>query len=183
MQRLDESRTFIPVRIAVLTVSSTRDEESDRSGRTLVELAEGAGHRVVAKQIVGDNAEEIRSQVRAWIDSNEVDVVVSTGGTGLTGSDVTPDVFESLYDKPIPGFGEIFRWQSFAKIGPSTIQSRATAGVAGGTFLFALPGSPSACRDAWEGILVWQLDARARPCNLVELMPRLLESQAPARRS
>jgi molybdopterin adenylyltransferase len=173
--RIDQNRPFLPVNIAILTVSDTRDASQDRSGDTLADLVTGAGHRVAARQIVRDEQEMIVAQLRAWIADPEIDVVISTGGTGMTGRDVTPEAFHSVYDKEVAGFGELFRWQSYDKIGTSTIQSRATAGVAGGTYLFALPGSPSACRDAWEGILVHQLDNRFRPCNFVELMPRLRE--------
>jgi molybdenum cofactor biosynthesis protein B len=175
MPRLDETRPFLPVNIAVLTVSDTRTEADDKSGRTLVELIVAAGHRVAARAIVKDDEAAIVAQLRAWIGDPEIDVVVSTGGTGVTGRDVTPEAFQSVYEKEISGFGELFRWLSYEKVGTSTIQSRATGGVAGGTYLFALPGSPSACRDGWDGILVHQLDNRFRPCNLVELMPRLQE--------
>lgn len=175
MPRLDETRPFLPVNIAILTVSDTRGEADDKSGRKLAELIESAGHRVAARMIVRDDRDAIVAQLRVWIAEPAVDVVISTGGTGVTGRDVTPEAFQSLYDKEISGFGELFRWLSYQKVGTSTIQSRATAGVAGGTYLFALPGSPSACRDAWEDILVHQLDNRHRPCNLVELMPRLQE--------
>jgi molybdenum cofactor biosynthesis protein B len=173
--RLDQTRPFLAVNIAILTVSDTREAAQDRSGDTLAELAAVAGHRVVARRIVRDERDAIIAQLRSWITDSEVDVVISTGGTGVTGRDVTPEAFHDVYEKEIAGFGEVFRWLSYEKIGTSTIQSRATAGVAGGTYLFALPGSPSACRDAWEGILVHQLDNRFRPCNFVELMPRLLE--------
>ncbi|HJU17314.1 MAG TPA: molybdenum cofactor biosynthesis protein B [Stellaceae bacterium] len=173
--RLDQTRPFLPVNIALLTVSDTRDEAQDRSGRTLAELAEAAGHRIVARRILRDEKDDIAAQLRAWIADPQIDVVIATGGTGVTGRDVTPEAFHGVYEKEIPGFGEVFRWLSYDKIGTSTIQSRATAGVAGGTYLFALPGSPSACRDAWDGILVHQLDNRFRPCNFVELMPRLQE--------
>ena len=175
MPRLDETRPFLAVNIAVLTVSDTRTEADDKSGRTLVEMIEAAGHRVAARRIVRDEQGAIVEQLRAWIADPAIDVVISTGGTGVTGRDVTPEAFESVYEKKIEGFGELFRWLSYEKVGTSTIQSRATGGVAGGTYLFALPGSPSACRDGWEGILVHQLDNRHRPCNLVELMPRLQE--------
>jgi molybdopterin adenylyltransferase len=173
--RLDQTRPFLPVNIGLLTVSDTREAAQDRSGDTLAELAAAAGHRVVARRIVRDERQAIVAQLRAWIADPEIDVVISTGGTGVTGRDVTPEAFHSVYDKEIAGFGELFRWLSYQKIGTSTIQSRATAGVAGGTYLFALPGSPGACRDAWDGILVHQLDNRWRPCNFVELMPRLQE--------
>jgi len=173
--RLDQTRPFLPVNIALLTVSDTRSAADDRSGNTLAEMAAASGHSIVARHIVRDELSQIAAQLRAWIADPEVDVVIATGGTGVTGRDVTPEAFHSVYEKEIAGFGELFRWLSYDKIGTSTIQSRATAGVAGGTYLFALPGSPSACRDAWEGILVHQLDNRFRPCNFVELMPRLQE--------
>jgi molybdopterin adenylyltransferase len=176
--RIDESRPFLPVNIALLTISDTRTAADDRSGNTLAELVEKARHRVAARRIVRDDFASITGQLRAWIAEPEIDVVIATGGTGVTGRDVTPEAFHSVYEKEIAGFGELFRWLSYAKIGTSTIQSRATAGVAGGTYLFALPGSPSACRDAWEDILVHQLDNRFRPCNFVELMPRLQEHKA-----
>ncbi|HUN45061.1 MAG TPA: molybdenum cofactor biosynthesis protein B [Stellaceae bacterium] len=180
MPRIDETRPFLPVNIAVLTVSDTRTEADDKSGATLVELAGKAGHRVVARKIVRDEQAAIAAQLKAWIADPAIDVVISTGGTGVTGRDVTPEAFQSVYEKEIAGFGELFRWLSYQKVGTSTIQSRATGGVAGGTYLFALPGSPGACRDGWE-ILEPQLDNRHRPCNLVELMPRLLEHlQKPA---
>jgi molybdopterin adenylyltransferase len=177
MPRLDETRPFLAVNIAVLTVSDTRTEANDKSGNTLVEMIGAAGHRVARRRIVKDEKDAIAAQLRAWIADPEVDVVIATGGTGVTGRDVTPEAFQSVYEKEIAGFGELFRWLSYQKVGTSTIQSRATAGVAGGTYLFALPGSPGACRDGWEGILVHQLDNRHRPCNFVELMPRLLEHQ------
>ena len=176
MSRIDETRPFLPVHIAILTVSDTRTTVDDRSGDTLADLIARDGHVVAARMIVPDDQARITSLVRAWISEPQIDVVLATGGTGVTGRDVTPEAFHQIYDKKIPGFGELFRWLSFAKIGTSTIQSRATAGVTGGTYLFALPGSPSACRDAWEGILRLQLDNRHRPCNFVELMPRLTET-------
>ena len=176
MSRIDETRPFLPVHIAILTVSDTRTTVDDRSGDTLADLIARDGHVVAARLIVPDDQARITSLVRAWISEPQIDVVLATGGTGVTGRDVTPEAFHQIYDKEIPGFGELFRWLSFAKIGTSTIQSRATAGVTGGTYLFALPGSPSACRDAWEGILRLQLDNRHRPCNFVELMPRLTET-------
>jgi len=175
MPGIDESRKFVPINIAVLTVSDTRTEADDKSGRTLVERIEGAGHKVVAKTIVKDDKASIVAQLRKWIADPDVDAVISTGGTGVTGRDVTPEAFQSVYEKEISGFGELFRMLSYQKIKTSTIQSRATAGVAGGTYLFALPGSPGACKDAWDDILVFQLDARHMPCNFVELMPRLQE--------
>jgi molybdenum cofactor biosynthesis protein B len=175
MPRIDETRPFLAVNIAVLTVSDTRQIADDKSGQTLVERIAGAGHRVAARAIVKDEQAAIVEQLRRWIADAGIDVVISTGGTGVTGRDVTPEAFEQVFDKSIPGFGELFRWLSFQKVGTSTIQSRAVAGVAGGTYLFALPGSPGACRDAWDDILVHQLDNRHRPCNFVELMPRLQE--------
>ena len=175
MPGIDEQRAFVPVHIAVLTISDSRTEADDRSGEVIVSRLEEAGHKLIARNIVPDSKDVIGSQLISWIDDPEVDVVVATGGTGVTGRDVSPEVFEGLYEKHIPGFGEIFRMLSFKKIGTSTIQSRATAGVVGGTYLFLVPGSPGACRDAWDGILVHQLDNRYRPCNFVELMPRLTE--------
>ena len=175
MPRLDDSRPFLPVNIAILTVSDTRTAADDRSGDTLAELILRDGHRVASRLILRDEQAEIEAVLRQWVADPEIDVVLATGGTGVTGRDVTPEAFQAVYEKEIPGFGELFRWLSWDKIGTSTIQSRATAGVAGGTYLFALPGSPSACRDAWEGILHHQLDNRFRPCNFVELMPRLQE--------
>ncbi len=175
MARIDDSRPFLPVNIAILTVSDTRTEADDTSGRALAELIARDGHRVAARAIVRDEIAAIEAQLRRWIADPQVDAVISTGGTGVTGRDVTPEAFRQVYDKEIEGFGELFRMLSFEKVKTSTIQSRATGGVAGGTYLFALPGSPGACRDGWEGILKWQLDSRFRPCNLVELMPRLME--------
>ena len=172
---LDESRTFLPVNIAVLTVSDTRDLPTDRSGDTLVQRIAAAGHRVAAREIVRDDAPAIEATLRRWIADPQVDCVITTGGTGITGRDVTPEAFARVLEKEITGFGELFRMLSYAKIGTSTIQSRAIGGVAGGTYLFALPGSTGACKDAWDDILVHQLDSRFRPCNLVELMPRLKE--------
>lgn len=175
MSRIDESRPFLPVNIAVLTVSDTRTEADDVSGQTLVDRLSAAGHRLAARAIVRDDKEAIIAQLRRWIADPEIDCVIATGGTGVTGRDVTPEAFAAVYEKEIAGFGELFRWISYQKIGSSTIQSRATAGVAGGTYLFALPGSPGACRDAWDEILKWQLDYRHMPCNFVEIMPRLEE--------
>lgn len=175
MSKIDESRPFLPVNIAVLTVSDTRTLADDRSGDTLVERIAKAGHRLADRRIVRDDVPAIVDALKKWIADPGVDVVISTGGTGVTGRDVTPEAFEQVYEKSIPGFGETFRMVSWQKIKSSTIQSRATAGVANGTYLFALPGSPGACRDAWDEILVWQLDYRHMPCNFVELMPRLNE--------
>lgn len=175
---IDQSLPFVPVKIAILTVSDTRTEDDDTSGKLLAERARSAGHEVVAKRIVPDDVDTIETVLRAWIADENVDAVIATGGTGVTGRDTTPEAFARVYDKEIPGFGELFRWISFQKIGTSTIQSRATGGVAEGTYLFALPGSTGACKDGWDGILASQLDRRHRPCNFVELMPRLRESLA-----
>ncbi len=163
------------VNIAIMTVSDTRTEADDKSGQTLVERVKAAGHHVVEKRIVKDEIRQIQAVLKEWIAAPSVDVVISTGGTGVTGRDVTPEAFEPLYEKPIPGFGELFRMLSYQNIKTSTMQSRATAGVANGTFLFALPGSSGACKDGWDLILVHQLDSTHKPCNLVELMPRLME--------
>jgi len=176
---VDESRQFKPVHIAVLTVSDTRNEADDRSGPVLVERLQSAGHILADRAIVTDDAEKIVAQLEKWIADPKIEVVISTGGTGVTGRDVTPEAFESVYEKKIDGFGEMFRFISFQKIGTSTIQSRATAGVSNGTYLFALPGSPGACRDGWDGILKHQLDIRFRPCNFAELLPRLNEGKMP----
>lgn len=173
---IDESLPFHPVRIAVLTVSDSRTFETDRSGDALVQRLEGAGHVLADRAIVPDDADRIVTKLEAWIDDPAVDCVISTGGTGVTGRDVTPEAFARVCEKEIEGFGELFRWLSYAQIGTSTIQSRATAGVARGTYLFALPGSTGAVKDGWDGILATQLDSRHRPCNFVELMPRLREA-------
>lgn len=175
MAKIKGERAFLPVNIAVLTVSDTRTPATDRSGQTLAERIEKAGHRVAARDIVPDEKDAVIARLKAWIADADIDAVIATGGTGLTGRDITPEAFQAVYEKEIPGFGELFRWLSFQKIKTSTIQSRATAGVAGGTYLFALPGSPGACRDAWDEILIHQLDSRFKPCNFVELMPRLKE--------
>jgi molybdenum cofactor biosynthesis protein B len=175
MAKIDETRPFKPVHIAVMTVSDSRTEANDTSGQALVDLIARDGHVLKSRTIVKDEQTAIVGQLKAWIADPEIDVVISTGGTGVTGRDVTPEAFESVFEKKIDGFGELFRWLSYQKIGTSTIQSRATGGVANATYLFALPGSPSAARDGWEQILKFQLDNRLRPCNLVELMPRLNE--------
>lgn len=172
---LDENRAFIPVNIALLTVSDTRALAEDRSGDTLAARIVAAGHRLVDRAIVRDERELIVARLHAWIEDSEVDCVITTGGTGVTGRDVTPEAVEAVQDKAIPGFGELFRWLSFQSIGTSTIQSRACACVARGTYIFALPGSTGAVKDGWDQILVHQLDSRFRPCNFVELMPRLNE--------
>jgi len=167
---------FLPVNIAVLTVSDSRTLADDRSGDTLQKRLEDAGHKLVERSIVKDEIPTIVGQLRKWIAEPVVDIVLVTGGTGLTGRDVTPEAFAEVCEKDIPGFGEVFRWISYQKIKTSTIQSRACAGVAGGTYLFALPGSPGACKDAWDEILVHQFDIRFKPCNFVEIMPRLAET-------
>ncbi len=177
MSRIDENKDFIPVRIAVLTVSDTRDITQDRSGATLVERIEAAGHTLTDRMVVRDERDQIAAQLRTWIARDDIDVVISTGGTGLTGRDVTVEAHRDVYEKEIDAFGTVFTMISLAKIGTSAVQSRATGGVAGGTYLFALPGSPGACRDAWDEILKLQLDYRHRPCNFVEIMPRLDEHQ------
>ncbi len=175
MPGIDQNRQFIPLKIAVLTVSDTRSLADDKSGSTLAERIEKAGHAVAGRAIVPDDVEKIRAQLRAWIADPAIDVVISTGGTGFTGRDVTPEAAEPLFEKRMDGFSTAFHMVSYPKIGSSTIQSRATAGVANSTFIFCVPGSPGACRDAWDEILVNQLDYRFRPCNFVELMPRLDE--------
>ncbi|UAK26201.1 molybdenum cofactor biosynthesis protein B [Sphingomonas nostoxanthinifaciens] len=172
---IDESLPFLPVRIALLTVSDTRTHADDRSGDTLAERIAGAGHILADRAIVRDDVELIVARLHGWIDDPAIDCIITTGGTGVTGRDVTPEAFARVRDKEIEGFGELFRWLSYAKIGTSTIQSRATAAVARGTYLFALPGSTGAVKDGWDGILATQLDSRHRPCNFVELMPRLME--------
>ena len=173
--RIDESQAIKPVRIAVLTVSDTRDEESDTSGHVLAERIKTAGHELADKGIVKDDVAQIREQIKAWVASGSVDAIITTGGTGITGRDVTPEAFKRVLEKEIEGFGELFRMLSFEEIGTSTMQSRAFAGLANGSFVFALPGSTSACRTAWEKIIRAQLDARTKPCNLVNLRPRLKE--------
>ncbi|WP_170415196.1 molybdenum cofactor biosynthesis protein B [Ruegeria atlantica] len=175
MSRIDETKDFIAVRIAVLTVSDTRSVNEDRSGQTLVDRIESAGHTVADRKIVRDERTQIADQLRLWIADPEIDVVISTGGTGLTGRDVTVEAHRDVYEKEIEAFGTVFTIVSMEKIGTSAVQSRATGGVAGGTYLFALPGSPGACKDAWDGILEKQFDYRHRPCNFVEIMPRLDE--------
>ena len=169
---------FLPVHIAVMTVSDTRTLADDRSGDTLVERLETAGHVLAGRAIIKDETELIANKLREWIDNPEIDAVITTGGTGVTGRDVTPEALARVREKDIPGFGELFRWISYQKIKTSTIQSRACAGVANGTYLFVLPGSTGACKDGWDEILKDQLDIRHKPCNLVELMPRLNEHKA-----
>ena len=175
MSRIDESAVFLPVRIAVATISDTRDATNDTSGDTLAARVEAAGHVLAARAIIRDEVEAIEAQLRAWIAAPDVDVIITTGGTGITGRDVTPEAYNRVMEKEIEGFGELFRWISFGKIGTSTMQSRALGGVADGTYLFALPGSTGAVKDGWDEILRFQLDSRHRPCNLAELMPRLKE--------
>lgn len=174
---LDEKRPFLPVNIAVLTVSDTRTPADDRSGDTLADRLTGCGHTLAARAIVKDDIDAIVTQLERWIDDPEIDAVLATGGTGVTGRDVTPEALARVSEKDIPGFGELFRWISYQKIGTSTVQSRAAAAVAKGTYLFALPGSPGACKDAWDEILQDQLDIRHRPCNFAELLPRLREHE------
>ena len=175
MSRIDDSLEFVPIRIAVLTVSDTRKMDDDKSGQTLVDRIEKAGHSVAARKIIADERNQIADQLRAWCADDAIDVIISTGGTGLTGRDVTVEAHRDVYEKEIDAFGTIFAIVSMQKIGTSAVQSRATAGVAQGTYLFALPGSPGACKDAWDEILERQLDYRHRPCNFVEIMPRLDE--------
>ena len=175
-KRIDKSITFVPVNIAILTVSDSRKADDDRSGDLLVGRVQEDGHNLAGRAIVTDDFDAIIKQLGSWVEDKAVDVIVATGGTGLTGRDGTPEAFRAIFEKEIEGFGELFRYISFAKIGTSTVQSRAVAGVAGGTYLFSLPGSPSACRDGWDEILRYQLDIRHRPCNFVEIMPRLAES-------
>jgi len=177
MSRLDEGKEFLAIRIAVLTVSDSRDLSQDRSGQVLVDRIEAAGHTIAARSILRDERAEIADQLRAWVADPEIDVVISTGGTGLTGRDVTVEAHRDVYEKEIDAFGTVFTIVSMKKIGTSAVQSRATGGVAGGTYLFALPGSPGACKDAWDEILSMQLDYRHRPCNFVEILPRLDEHQ------
>ncbi len=177
MSRIDKEQEFIPVRIAVLTVSDTRQRDTDKSGDTLVRRIEDAGHQVAARLILPDERAQIADQLRAWCVDTDIDVVISTGGTGLTGRDVTVEAHRDVYEKEIDAFGTVFTIVSMQKIGTSAVQSRATGGVCNGTYLFALPGSPGACKDAWDEILVKQLDFRHRPCNFVEILPRLDEHQ------
>jgi molybdenum cofactor biosynthesis protein B len=176
---IDESRPFHPLRIAVLTVSDSRSLEDDHSGDLLVERLTEAGHELADRAIVKDDPDQIAAQLQAWIEDPKIEVAISTGGTGVTGRDVTPEALARVIEKDIPGFGEMFRMISYQKIGTSALQSRAAAGVAKGTYLFALPGSPGACKDGWDEILKNQLDSRHRPCNFAELIPRLREQETP----
>jgi molybdopterin adenylyltransferase len=173
--RIVETLTFTPVRIAILTVSDTRDEETDTSGTILADRIVRDGHILATRALVHDDVKAIQTQVRAWISDPQIDVIISTGGTGLTGRDVTPEALRPLFDKEIDGFSVIWHMVSYASVGLSTLQSRACAGLASGTFIFALPGSNGACKDGWDQVIRWQLDSRHKPCNMVELMPRLLE--------
>lgn len=173
--RIDTAQTLTPVRIAILTVSDTRDEESDTSGHVLAERIKAAGHQVADKGIVKDEVSQIREQIKAWVASGSVDVIITTGGTGITGRDVTPEAVEPLFDKKIDGFSVVFHLVSYQSVGLSTLQSRATAGIIGGVFVFCLPGSNGAVKDGWDKVISAQLDSRHGPCNMVELMPRLLE--------
>ncbi len=173
--KIDPTRPFKPVHIAIATITDTRTAANDTSGDLLVQRLTDAGHHLKARAILRDDREAIAAQFSAWIDDPDIDVVITTGGTGITGRDVTPEALLSVVEKTIDGFGELFRMLSYQTIGTSTMQSRALAGVACGTYLFALPGSTGACKDGWDGILKWQLDSRHGPCNLVELMPRLQE--------
>ncbi len=182
MAGLDQSQTFIPINIAVMTVSDTRTLESDTSGASLIERLTGAGHKLADRAILTDDVAVIVAKLQEWIADPNVDCVITSGGTGVTGRDVTPEAFAQVCEKDIPGFGELFRWVSLKSIGTSTIQSRATAGVAGGTYLFALPGSTGAVKDGWDEILKFQLDVRHKPCNFVELMPRLTEHLAESKK-
>ena len=175
MARIDESKPFLPVNVRVITVSDTRTPKEDKSGQNLEEMITADGHKVVGREIVKDDVPALVERLEACAADPAVDVVITTGGTGVTGRDVTPEAFSRVMEKEIEGFGELFRWISYKTVGTSTIQSRAVGGVAGGTYFFALPGSPGACRDGWQEILRFQLDSRHRPCNLVELMPRLQE--------
>ena len=172
---IDHARDFTPIRIAVLTVSDTRTSADDRSGDTLVDRLTSAGHVLAVRSIIADAVPLLVAQLTAWIDNPIIDCIITTGGTGVTGRDVTPEALAAVQDKAIPGFGELFRWLSYQTIGTSTIQSRACAGVARGTYIFCLPGSTGAVKDGWDGILASQLDSRHTPCNFVELMPRLRE--------
>jgi molybdenum cofactor biosynthesis protein B len=176
MQEIDKEKEFIKVNIAVLTVSDSRTIETDKSGEYLFNSIKKAGHLCIERSLIKDDVKSILNILNKWINDSNIDAIIITGGTGITGRDVTPEAIDQIKDKYIPGFGEIFRYISYKKIGSSSIQSRAIACVAKGTFIFSLPGSPGACKDAWENILRLQLDNRNRPCNLIELMPRLLET-------
>lgn len=172
---LDETKEFLPLNIAILTLSDSRGLEDDISGQVLVDKLTNAGHNLADRAIIKDDKDDLRAQLKTWIADDNIQVIISTGGTGLTGRDITPEIFHEMYDKEIEGFGEIFRAISFKLIGTSTLQSRATGGVANGTYMFAVPGSPGACKDAWNHIFAEQLDIRFKPCNFAEMMPRLKE--------
>lgn len=172
---IDRTRDFLPLNIAILTLSDTRSLDNDVSGQVLVDRLKAAGHKLADRAIIKDDKDTLRAQLQQWIDDDAIEVIISTGGTGLTGRDITPEIFHEFYDKEIEGFGEIFRAISFKIIGTSSLQSRATGGVSGGTYMFAVPGSPGACKDAWDHIFAEQLDIRFRPCNMAEMMPRLKE--------
>lgn len=178
MSRIDESISFIPIHVAILTVSDTRTQKTDKSGTLLASMITDAGHILNEHAITRDDVEDIQAKVKSWIDDSEIDVVITTGGTGFTGRDVTPEAVSPLFEKEIDGFSALFHMLSYEKVGTSTIQSRACGGVANGTYVFCVPGSPGACKDAWHGILKFQLDMRHRPCNFVEIMPRLMETEA-----
>lgn len=180
MTRFDDTRPFIPIRIAVLTVSDTRTQKTDKSGPLLASLIKEAGHELAGHAIAEDNVQAIRKQVKRWIKDPEVDVIITTGGTGFTRRDVTPEAVRPLFDKEIEGFSVLFHMLSYQSVGTSTVQSRACGGLANGTYIFCVPGSPGACKDAWEGILKAQLDNRHRPCSFIEIMPRLLETKKKA---
>ena len=180
MSKIDTKRTFVPVRIAVATISDTRTSANDTSGDVLASRLTQAGHELAARTIIRDDANLITAQLQSWIADPDIDVIITSGGTGVTGRDVTPEAFKRVLEKEIEGFGELFRMLSYAKIGTSTMQSRALGGVANGTYLFALPGSTGAVKDGWDDILCFQLDSRHVPCNLVELMPRLKEHFSPS---
>jgi molybdenum cofactor biosynthesis protein B len=182
MSRIDETRPFIQVRIAVLTVSDTRTQKTDKSGSLLVSMIEETGHALAEHAIVADDPKAIRKQVKRWIKDPDIDVVITTGGTGFTGRDVTPEAVRPLFEKEIDGFSALFHMLSYEKVGTSTVQSRVCGGVANGTYIFCVPGSPGACKDAWDGILKSQLDNRHRPCSFVEIMPRLTEQKKRTKR-
>ena len=177
MNRIDESRPFIPVRVAVLTISDTRTPKTDRSGPLLASMIEDAGHVVAERATAADDVKSIRKQVKKWIKNKKIDVVIATGGTGFTGRDVTPEAVRPLFEKEIEGFSVLFHMLSYQTVGTSTVQSRACGGLAKGTYIFCVPGSPGACEDAWTGILKAQLDNRHRPCSFIEIMPRLQENK------
>ena len=174
---MNNNLDFLPINISIVTISDTRNLENDKSGNVLVQRVQNSGHKILSRKIVKDDFDQISELFQNMINDKNIDVIISTGGTGLTGKDITPEVMETLFEKSINGFGEMFRWLSFAKIGTSALQSRALAGVTKGTYIFCLPGSPSACKDGWDDILVHQLDIRHKPCNFVEIMPRLREHE------